>query len=230
MRWAMMLTGLTCGGGAATALAGQGAPAGGVRVAGHVAILERGNDKTTDLSSAVVHLDGPHSASRPVTMEIAIHDKAFVPRVMVVPRGSTIRFTNYDPFDHNVFSVSDPTVFDLGQYGRGEGKSWTFTTPGLVQVYCNIHPRMVAYVQVVATKWFTQPAADGSWVLPDVVPGAYTLHVWHDRAGHVEQALTVPAAGIADVPVQLDARGFRWTPHKNKYGREYPTNAGRERY
>ncbi len=30
--------------------------------------------------------------------------------------------------------------------------------------------------------------------------------------------------------MELDARGFRWMPHKNKYGRDYPTNAGRERY
>ena len=34
----------------------------------------------------------------------------------------------------------------------------------------------------------------------------------------------------AVIDVALNARGYRWQPHKNKYGREYPTNAGRERY
>jgi len=30
---------------------------------------------------------------------------------------------------------------------------------------------------------------------------------------------------VSGIELQLDARGFRWTPHKNKYGKDYPTNA-----
>src|SRR5207253_879683 len=47
--------------------------------------------------------------------------------------------------------------FDLGQYGRGEAKTWTFTSPGLVRVFCNIHPRMVAFVQVMAVATSRNP-------------------------------------------------------------------------
>src|SRR2546428_604664 len=48
----------------------------------------------------------------------------------------------------------------------------------------------------------------------------------------VPAGLTVPfpTAGAWGIELQLDARGFRWMPHKNKYGKDYPTNAGRERY
>ena len=42
--------------------------------------------------------------------------------------------------------------------------------------------------------------------------------------------MTVGPDGLADLVITLNARGFRAQPHKNKYGKDYPTNAGRERY
>jgi hypothetical protein len=33
-----------------------------------------------------------------------------------------------------------------------------------------------------------------------------------------------------DIKLTLNARGYRWQPHKNKHGQAYPTNAGFERY
>jgi len=228
MRWIALLVSASC-------VAGWrpgAAQATGARVSGRVALLEKNNKPTPDLGSAVVYLDGAGTAepAPPVTVDIAINDKTFAPRVVVVPAGSTVRFPNHDPFDHNVFSASDPNQFDLGQYGRGEAKGWTFARPGLVRVFCNVHPRMVAFVVVMAGRYFGQPTADGSFAIDRVPPGSYGLHVWHERAPEVVREVTVGAAGASEIEVQLDARGFRWVPHKNKYGEDYPTNAGRERY
>jgi plastocyanin len=212
-----------------------GGEAQGVRLTGHVTILEKGNRPSPDLGAAVVYLErgAPVPARRGGgggAFEIAISDKEFVPRVMVVPLGATVLFPNHDPFNHNVFSVSEPNQFDLGLYGRGEAKGRTLTSAGLVRVFCNIHPRMAAFVQVMATRYFTQPTADGSFAIDAVPPGRYTLHVWHERSTQVAQQVTVGPQGSPDLAIALDARGFHWTPHKNKYGKDYPTNAGRERY
>jgi len=97
-------------------------------------------------------------------------------------------------------------------------------------VFCNVHPRMVAFVQVMPTRLYTQPGADGSFTLEDVAPGRYTLRVWHERSAEVARELVVGPADVSDLEVELDARGFRWLPHKNKYGDDYPTDAARERY
>ena len=205
------------------------------RVAGRIVILEKDNKSSPDLSDAVLYLEGPSgpaAQAKPVTVEIAITDKTYAPHVVVVPVGSTVRFPNHDPFNHNVFSVSEPNSFDLGLYGRGEAKGYTFEHPGLVRVYCNVHPRMVAYVLVMENRYYTQPGNDGSFTIDNVPAGRYRLHVWHERIPSevVKDVAAGPGAGAQDLQIPLNARGYKWQPHRNKYGRNYPTNAGRERY
>jgi len=252
MRWVALLVGASCVVmGRRGAAQGGGGGGGGVgaketregrgtagRVTGRVTILEKDNRPSRDLGTAVVYLESvtlptpPTSAPtpHPASVDVAINDKEFVPRVVVVPVGSTVRFLNHDPFDHNVFSASDVNPFDLGQYGRGEARAWTFGGPGLTRVFCNVHPRMVMFVQVMAGRYFAQPDADGSFEIADVPPGRYVLHVWHERSPQVTQEVLVTTSGASSIELQLDARGFHWVPHKNKYGKDYPTNAGRERY
>src|SRR5712691_13358226 len=154
------------------------------RVAGRIVILEKDNKPSPDLSDAVLYLETPATvttAAKPVTVEIAITDKTYAPHVVVVPLGSTVRFPNHDPFNHNVFSVSEPNSFDLGLYGRGEVQSYTFEHPGLVRVYCNVHPRMVAYVLVMENRYYAQPGSDGRFKINKVQDGSYSMDVWHER-------------------------------------------------
>jgi plastocyanin len=238
------VTGLTGAAGAAGAQARA-------TVAGRVTILEKDNKSSQDLSNAVIWIESQHRAAPaapgtpaapaapaahdsnpPRTLDIAIHDKIYAPRVVVAPVGSTVRFPNYDPFNHNVFSVSEGNSFDLGLFGRGETRGQTFVHAGLVRVFCNVHPRMVAYVVLVSSRFFTQPVADGSFTLADVPPGRYRLHAWHERvpAAVTQDIVVGPGAAPAPVQIQLDARKYRFVQHRNKLGKSYPTNAGRERY
>src|SRR3989442_10864366 len=176
MRWLAVLA-------AVTLVMGQ-TPVGG-RVTGHLTILEKDNKPTPDLGGAVIWLEGMGGASgaaRPGNFQIGITDKTYAPHVLVIPLGATVTFPNNDPFNHNVFSVSDSETFDLGLYGRGEAKSRTFAHAGLVRVFCNVHPRMVAYVHVMASRFFTQPAGDGSFALAGAPAGRHPLHLLHQRS------------------------------------------------
>ena len=62
--------------------------------------------------------------------------------------GDVIQFKNMDPYFHNVFSLSDAKLFDLGSYPQGQSKSVKFDKPGKVEIECAIHPEMHIVVEV----------------------------------------------------------------------------------
>ena len=108
--------------------------------------------------------------------------KKFVPNWAVIQRGTAIAFPNNDNIYHNVFSLSPGNSFDLGLYNSdGEAKSHAFTEPGAVDVYCNIHPQMAAYVVAVDSPFFAVSRKDGGFTLQRVPGGTYTYRAW--RAG-----------------------------------------------
>jgi len=212
----------------ALALAGMGAVWTRAAVAGRMTIMDKNDRPAEDVGQAVVWLTGAEApAAAPVEAEITTSKKELSPHVLVVPVGSTVRFPNHDPFNHNVFSLSEENPFDLGLYGRGETRSVRFTRPGIVQVYCNVHAQMSAIVVVRDNTWFTQPESDGTFSLGAVPPGSYTLHAWHERVPEVTRQVQVPAGGITDLSLALDARGYQFKPHLNKFGQPYPQQGRR---
>jgi plastocyanin len=134
----------------------------------------------------------PHPRPR-----LAQKDEAFVPRVVPVSVGMQVDFPNLDPIYHNVFSLSPTKRFDLGKYPRGQSKAVTFSRPGLVKVYCEIHSEMEAFVLVLPNHCFTQPRADGGFELPELPEGRYELHVWHPDLPEIVHAVDLSAGGDA---------------------------------
>ncbi len=203
------------------------APA-GAQVSGRLRVADAGGRAAPDLTDAVIFLDGRGPRTAASEREMALDARQFRPRVLVVPTGTTVQFPNQDPFNHNVFSLSEGNTFDLGLYARGETRSRRFNRAGLVRVFCNIHPRMSAFVVVRDNGWYAQPGPDGSFTIPGVPAGAYRLTVWHERAPVITQEITVSASGLSGLDLSMDASGFRWVQHLNKNGQQYGTT--RERY
>jgi plastocyanin len=133
--------------------------------------------------------------------QLAQWEEAFVPRVVVVARGRAVDFPNRDPIYHNVFSLSPAKRFDLGKYRQGQSRAVVFDRTGLVKVFCDIHAEMEAFVLVVPNHAFAQPAADGSFELPDLPPGGYELRLWHPDLKEIVRTVQVPTHG--DVRVEL---------------------------
>jgi plastocyanin len=146
-------------------------------------------------SRVVVYLEGPLPAlnNTPATTPFQIQqiDRRFLPDLLVVPVGSTISFPNMDPIFHNIYSLSKPKSFDLGSYDTGDTRNVLFSKPGIVEIYCHLHPNMAATVVVTPNRWYARPDPSGQFRIPNVPPGQYTIIAWHKSAGFFRQSLLV---------------------------------------
>ncbi len=151
---------------------------------------------------------------------LATEGKDFVPRVLPIIVGSTVRFPNNDPILHNAFSTSRSNSFDVGLYGQGEESDPVrFVNPGLVRVYCNVHHSMVAHVLVLDTPYFVVPDESGRFRLSDLPEGPGELLIWHERSTLWRKRFDL----LADetVSVEMEASRRRVPAHLNKAGKPY---------
>jgi plastocyanin len=136
----------------------------------------------------VIYLEGQFSSS-PITATLEQKNRRFVPETLVVPVGSTVSFPNLDPVFHNVFSLSKPKSFDLGNYAKDHSRTVTFPKPGIVFVHCHLHPNMAAAIVVSPNQWSTKADAAGRFAISGAPSGSYTIVAWHKSAGFFRQAV-----------------------------------------
>jgi plastocyanin len=162
-------------------------------------------------SRVVIYLEGPALPAgeqiEQTSQKIEQVDRRFAPEMVVVPVGATVSFPNMDPIFHNIYSLSKTKSFDLGSYDRGETRRVKFPRPGIVEIYCHLHPNMQATVVVTPNRWYARPDRDGQYRIPDVPPGAYTVVAWHKTAGFFRKTIVVTAGGnaTADFFIPLEA-------------------------
>lgn len=208
-------------------------PAGADDLHGHVQLLAKGGTgpaRGSDARQVVVYFEP--ATLQPVKppgmpFEMVTRHKEFDPRVLVVPRGSRVRFPNDDPILHNVFSVSAPNQFDFGFFKGRPGREKRFDHAGLVRVYCNVHHDMVAYVLVLDTPYHVSPDADGEFALLGLPRGPGKLTVWHEQAEPRTVDFELPQKG--PLKVSLEILRPLIPSHTNKSGDSY-FRSQRDRY
>jgi plastocyanin len=207
--------------------------AGAATVSGRVEVADSSEAsvrKHKDFSGLVVWLEPEGKAAvkpRPGRVEMIQKGKRFSPHVLAIPVGTTVDFPNFDPIFHNAFSNFAGQPFDVGLYAPGASRSVTFRRPGMVRVFCNIHPAMSAIIAVLDTPWFAVSGRSGAFQIEGIPPGEYRLRVFHERAAQkvldgLAARVTVGASGLELPPVRVSEAGYLPGPRKNKYGHDYP--------
>jgi plastocyanin len=163
----------------------------------------------SERARVVVYLEGEFPTDG-ISATMEQKDRRFVPELLVVPVGSTVSFPNLDQIFHNVFSLSKPKSFDLGNYPKDHTRTVTFTKPGVEFVNCHLHPNMSAAIVVTPNGWRATADRDGHFVLRDVPAGPYTVVAWHKAAGYFKQVVrVVPNRGASvEFFVPLDDNGI----------------------
>jgi len=123
----------------------------------------------------------------------------YVPHVQTAPLGSTLDIVNSDPLLHNSHGWQGrATRFNVPTPVKGMRVPARLDRAGLVQVRCDVHGWMSAYV-VVPDGRAVVAGADGTFRVRDVPPGTYAVTAWHERLGERTAQLTVPPQGEARV-------------------------------
>ncbi len=189
------------------------------RVVGKVSITDAsGKSANAEVIVYVVGFKEPPAADPPIA--IAQKDRKFVPDLVAITVGDHVSFPNGDTFLHNVFSQSSTRRFDLGSFRKGDAKDKDFPDPGVVDIYCNIHPEMAATILVLPNRRHTRLKADGTYVIEGVPPGTWTVFAYTRRATRPASA-PVTVVGGQDATVDLSLVRGAEAEHLNKYGEKY---------
>jgi hypothetical protein len=130
----------------------------------------------------------------PGTAVLDQKDCRYAPHVVAMQIGQELVAKNSDPFLHSVHTnplanapenIAQYTVDPVGRRIKPIKEAETF------KVTCDLHPWMTAWVAAFDHPFFAVTRADGTFDMPLLPPGTYTLRAWHERLGSVEQQVTL---------------------------------------
>lgn len=161
------------------------------------------------LANAVVYIEGSPAASSPgagATLRLSNDGCAFVPHVQAAVAGGSLTLRNNDPLLHNVhfFLRTDGrrrTVMNLALPASVPrlDASRALRRPGVIEVRCDAHEWMSAWILLFDHPYFAVTDARGRFTLPDLPPGTYTLRVWHETLGELSGEVAVQSGQVTTV-------------------------------
>ena len=149
------------------------------------------------LSNIIIELQGvnvsPSKESqeelRSQTSSIEQRDQQFVPHISIIRAGTELVFPNTDTVGHHVYSFSPAKTFEVTLEQQVTSKPILFDTAGIVELGCNIHDWMLAYVYVSDADFFAQTDESGRAVF-ELESGTYNVSLWHPRLTQTDMAKT----------------------------------------
>jgi plastocyanin len=127
-------------------------------------------------------------AATPVV--IAQRDVHFVPYLTAVPVGTTVRFSNQDPFDHHLRSepggpfgnIAPAKEFEMRLAAVNGDKVASadvrFDKAGVIVLGCHLHGSMRGHLFVSETPYVAVTDVNGRAVIADVPDGGAELRTW----------------------------------------------------
>ena len=118
------------------------------------------------------------------------------PHVFGIMVGQPFEIDNSDPVLHNIKAIAKANrPFNVSQPSAGMKTTRPpFTAPEvMVNLECNVHGWMHAYLGVRPDPFYAVSGTDGSFTISGLPPGTYTIEAWHEKFG--TQTATVTIAG-----------------------------------
>jgi len=92
----------------------------------------------------------PVISAQPKNTKLEIDNFAFSPQRIMVKTGTTVTWTNEDDTPHKV--ASSTKMFTSKALDTNDSFAFTFTTPGVYEYFCSLHPYMTGTIVVEGTS------------------------------------------------------------------------------
>jgi plastocyanin len=149
------------------------------------------------LRNVVVYISAGAPPSPPSSSGAALFDQQgchYTTHVLAVRVGQEISISNSDPFSHNIHPIARVNrEWNKIQPAGTPAFSYAYDAEEFIPVKCNIHPWMQGYFAVMKTGYFAVTGDDGTFSLPELPPGHYTVTAWHESLGTQSREITVGA-------------------------------------
>lgn len=117
------------------------------------------------------------------------------PHVNAIMVGQPLDIKNSDDTLHNIHAMPEiNSQFNEGQPVKMVSTK-KFDKPELkpFRIKCDVHGWMKSYMAVMPHPFFAVSAMNGTFTIPNLPPGQYTVVAWHEKYGQQEQHITVGA-------------------------------------
>ena len=129
--------------------------------------------------------------SAPVTLDQ--NGCRYHPHVLGIMVGQPFEILNSDPVLHNIKAIAKKNrPFNVSQPSAGMKTTRTFSTVEvMVNLECNVHGWMKAFLGVRSDPFYAVSGPDGSFSIKGLPPGTYTVEAWHEKFGTQTATVTV---------------------------------------
>lgn len=122
----------------------------------------------------------------PVPAEVKVLDQrgcTYSPHVFGIMAGQDLKILNSDDTLHNIHAQPKlNSELNFGQPKKGMEEIRKFSNPEImIKFKCDVHGWMGAYAGVTAHPYYAVTGEDGSFRLPMLPPGDYTIGAWHEK-------------------------------------------------
>lgn len=137
----------------------------------------------------------------------------FEPRVQVGRYQGEVEAKNSDPVFHNAnlaridtsnTAANSEMLANVALPLQGQSQTKSLKKSGIVEVKCNVHEWMRAWIYVSKHPYAAVTKADGSYEIAGVPPGEHNAMIWHESLGQVSAKVKVDPGGTATLDHSFD--------------------------
>jgi plastocyanin len=146
------------------------------------------------LENVVVYVSGGADDASAPAQAVTFTQKGcqYLPHVLAMHTGQELDVVNADQTSHNIHPLAKINhEWNKSQPPGTPPIKDKWDQPEFIEVKCNIHPWMHGWFAVLKTNHYSVTGSDGSFSLPNLPPGKYTITAWHEPDGRQTQDVTI---------------------------------------